>query len=75
MKKAHARRVVDPDKPKPENYGDELTADTLVSKNKQSLGENPDVFTQKRKLIEEQMAYALVFWDAGTEFNSFAPGR
>ena len=56
MKKAHARRIVDPDKPTPENYGDELTADTLVAKNKQSLGESPDSFTQKLKLIEDQRA-------------------
>ena len=42
MKKTHAKRCKDHGGPRPEKFGDQCTADTLVSKNKQSRGECPD---------------------------------
>ena len=73
MKKTHARRCKDVPENPPTKFGQELSADTLVSKNKQSRGLDPDALSQRAEDIEKAMSYAIVFWDEGTEWLSFEP--
>ena len=74
MKKVHARRCKEHDGPAPVKFGDQVTADTLVSKNKQSRGECPDI-TLARKLatVAADMTHAILFLDEATELMFFAP--
>ena len=74
MKNTHARRCKDHGGPVPEKFGDQCTADTLVSKNKQSRGECPDpVLARKMSTVMADMTHAIVFLDEGTGYLFFAP--
>ena len=74
MKKTHARRVKEHDGPAPEKFGDQCTADTLVSKNKQSRGECPDAtLARKMATVMPDMTHAIVFLDEACEYLFFAP--
>ena len=44
-----------------------------MSKNSQSKGLDPEKIAQRLDEMARSMAYAIVFWDEGTEWLEFAP--
>ena len=55
------------------SFGEKLTGDTLVSKNALSKGLDPEKIAQRLDEMARSMAYAIVFWDEGSEWLEFAP--